>query len=242
MITIGLCEDHPVFIQAFLDEMQLLEQTYQIAIKTQVFETASSLLTHYRTDPHLLDLLFLDIIMDEQNGIETAKQIRNLNSQQPLIFLTSSKEFAYESYEVQAQGYVLKNQMKSGLEIYIKEFIETSHQNKRNTMLVKNNHDLIRLDLDQVLFFESNLRKITATLSNGKQVIFYNKLSQLESELPQTHFVRIHRSFVVNLFYLQNIVGLDAILKNQTTLPISKKYLVASKASFLDFMQHTRNS
>ncbi|MGL5540925.1 MAG: LytR/AlgR family response regulator transcription factor [Erysipelotrichaceae bacterium] len=238
MIKIGLCEDNALYIRQFTTIIERMEQTNEASIELKVFGAGVELLAFCKAYPTYFDVLFLDIIMDGLNGIETAQALRNAGFEEDIIFLTSSKDYAFESYSVKAQGYLLKSQMQTGLEKCVNTIITKTKSTKKNTLFVKNNQDLYSLRLDHVAYFESNLRKISAHMSNGEVITFYNKLSDLEEQVGPLPFVRCHRSYLVNLLYVKNVVGMDVITTTHKTLPISKKYINSTKQAFTDFIKH----
>ncbi|MGL5752883.1 MAG: LytR/AlgR family response regulator transcription factor [Paraclostridium sp.] len=237
MIKIGLCEDNNLYIEQLSSILKKIEKDNNLEFEINSFNSGEDLVEFCSKHKDYFDILFLDVLMDGMNGIEAAQAIRNMYSSAYMIFVTSSKEYALDSYSVNAYGYILKPYSHDSIENKVLELIDKIDLNKKNTIYVKNNQDIYSLRLDDVVYFESNLRKITAYLINGEKITFYNKISNLESEIDSSLFIRCHRSFLVNLIYVKNIVASDLITTTEEFLPISKKYLSSTRDAFTDYIK-----
>lgn len=237
MLKIGLCDDHPIFLEELSQILNQISSAHHIPVELTTFDSGESLLTFCTKHPHYFDILFLDILMTGMNGIQTASLIRKICSDVSILFVTSSKEYALDSYSVNAYSYILKPFSLPDIEPKLLELHEKIAFSKKNILCIKNNQDIYTLQLDHVIFFESNLRKITAFMKNGEQISFYNKMSKLEEEINNTLFLRCHRSFLVNLMYVKNLVGCDLLTITNHQLPISKKYITSSREAFTNYIQ-----
>lgn len=237
MLKIGLCDDHPMFLNQLSDILNQISSTYNIALEITSFESGENLLDFCSSHPDYFDILFLDILMTGINGIDTASAIRNFCGDVYILFVTSSKEYALDSYSVNAYSYILKPFSLEAIQPKLLELYEKISFTKKNIIYVKNNQDIYTLHLDHVIYFESNLRKITAFMKNGERISFYNKMSNLEEDINNAIFLRCHRSFLVNLMYVKNLVGCDLLMTTNQQLPISKKYLSSVREAFTNYIK-----
>ena len=106
MFNISVCDDSPIFLQITTEFIHKWSKERNIPVMISTFENGDELLSHHREEP--ADIIFLDIIMPMFNGMEAAKILRKTDRDAKIIFLTSSPEFALESYEVKAENYLLK--------------------------------------------------------------------------------------------------------------------------------------
>lgn len=237
MIKIGLCDDNNFHINELSKILKNVAKNNDIKIELNFFSSGEMLLDFYENNFDYYDILFLDILMNGSNGIDIAKAIREIGHKPYIVFGTISKDYALDSYSVDAYQYLLKPYTYKVIESILLELNMKIKVNKKNIIYVKNNQDIYSFSLENVLYFESNLRKIIAYLSNGEKITFYKKMSDFEKELNSAMFVRCHRSFLINLIYLKNIIGSDIITTTNHTIPISKKYLLATKAKFMDYIK-----
>ncbi|MGL4913428.1 MAG: LytR/AlgR family response regulator transcription factor [Romboutsia sp.] len=237
MIKIGLCEDNDLYIKQLSSTLRKIEKDNNLEFEINGFNCGEDLVDFCSKHKNYFDILFLDVLMHEMNGIEAAQAIRKMYSSAYMIFVTNSKEYALDSYSVNAYGYILKPFSHRSIESKVLDLVNKIDSSNKNTMYVKNNQDIYSLKLDEVVYFESNLRKITAHLINGEEIKFYNKISNLESEINSNLFVRCHRSFLVNLIYIKNIVTSNLITTTERVLPISKKYLSPTRVTFTYYIK-----
>ena len=106
MLSIMICEDEDEDLQQLERALSACRMLHGVDYKVESFRNARHLLLNY--DPAEYEILFFDILMEEENGIELAQQIRKKNAEVPIVFVTSSLDFAIESYKVNAVHYLLK--------------------------------------------------------------------------------------------------------------------------------------
>lgn len=195
------------------------------------------------------DLIFLDIQMPKINGFETLELLEKRPS---VIFTTAFDEYAIKAFELNAIDYLLKpfgqDRFSKSVEKYLENPAENDrlkktevidqltkkHAEESNRIVVKNGSNILILAVDEVTCIEAydDYVKIFNTET------FYLKkktMSFYEDVLNPQKFVRIHRSFIINVNYLTRIEPVDknnslAILKNGTKIPISRSGLVKLKS------------
>lgn len=106
MLKIGICDDSKIFLICAEKLIRKWSDERRIPVKIYTFNNGDKLVA--ANTEERLDIIFLDIIMPLLNGMDAARELRQRDKSVKIIFLTSSPEFALESYEVKAQGYVLK--------------------------------------------------------------------------------------------------------------------------------------
>ncbi len=106
MMRIAVCDDNADFLLSEITMIEKWSEQSGIPVEIYRFDNGDSLIAKNASVG--MDIIFLDIIMPLQNGMETAKELRRLDNAVKIVFLTSSPEFALESYDVKAHGYLLK--------------------------------------------------------------------------------------------------------------------------------------
>lgn len=179
------------------------------------------------------DLLFLDILFDDGNGMEYAKKLRKSGIDSDIIFITIAGDYAIESYDVDPLYYILKPLKSDRLEVAMNRFFE-------NRMPVNVSFDtsngIIRVKIDEILYFEIYGHKIVIHKSDGTESAFHGSLKDIESQLPRTFFVRPHRSYIVNMNYITEIMRFDIKISNGEYIPISKAQYNRIQLKFLNFL------
>lgn len=237
MVRIGICDNSKLHIKQLSNILKCISLDKNIQLEISTFRSSSELIEFCNEYRDYFDLVYLDVLLKGLNGIDTARYIRNICPNIYIVFVASTKDYALDSYSVNASGYILKPCSYTSIECMLLTLYKKIILDKKNTIYVKNNHDIHSFNLSEVVYFESNLRKITAYLSDGNTVSFYNKLSDLEKEINSNTFIRCHRSFLINLSYIKNIVSSNLVTTTNTSLPISKKYLASTKSIFSNYIK-----
>lgn len=202
MLKIAFCDDD----LEILKELGILLDKYKTErdedLTCTVFQSPLELLAAIEKG-FSFDILFLDILMPGENGIETAKEIRQYDNNMKIIFLTSSPEFAVQSYTVGAYFYQLKP-------VWEESFFRL---------------------MDAVLG-----RKLLFHLENGAVLESAGSLDDLAGQLMQySNFFRPHRSFLVNMEYIQNISSRSIKMVNDAEIPIPHGKCSEIKNTYMEY-------
>lgn len=172
-------------------------------------------------DAHMtLNLLIMEICYKEKNGLELATMIRDAKMDMDIIFVTNEKSYVYEGYRVQAQGYVLKEQMEQELPVCLEWYID--NYINEGMITVKSDSVAKTISIASVQYVESDARMLILH-TKAETIRFYGKLSDIEKQLHAYGFLRIHQSFLVKKTAIREIGGYE-VLVGDTHLPVSRRY------------------
>ena len=235
MIRVAICDDDISMLkqmQGFLDRYGR-EQNQEI-IHTS-FLSPLELLAEIERGTRF-DILFLDILMPGENGIETAAEIRDYDSNIKIIFLTSSPEFAVQSYTVEAYFYQLKPLRWEGFLRVMDSVLEKCAHEQENGLILQCRGLLTRIGTGQLEFCEVIHRTLLLHLNSGKVLESTGSLDELGRKLsPYGCFLRVHRSYIVNLDYVQNISYRAVTMSCLTEIPIPRGKYNEIKDTFLAY-------
>ncbi|MBI9053502.1 MAG: response regulator transcription factor [Bacteroidales bacterium] len=223
------------------DEPLALKQVSSFVEKTPFLELVASCKSAFEAMEVLskekVDLMFVDIQMPDLTGIDFVK---SLNKEQKIIFTTAYQEYALEGFKVDALDYILK---PFGYDEFLKsankakthfELIQNSGskgESKDDYLFVKSEYKIRRIDLNEILYIEGLREYVKIVLKEEKQVLSLMSLKSLEEKLPSERFMRVHRSFIVNLNEVQTIER-SRIIFDKTYIPVSEQY----KEKFQEFL------
>ena len=184
------------------------------------------------------DIIFLDINMDEIDGIVTAQKIREYSSEVYIVFVTAYINYSLEGYKVDAARYLLKNNTNFDDSIY--ECMDTI-LHKMNYVVLKKifkfNECEKDVPVERILYIESKLHKLEFHIMENKLNIYtlYGTLNELEKEMNDFSFLRIHQSFLVNLKHIKSVAGYKVLLSNNQELVIPKARYKDVKNAFVAY-------
>ncbi|SHG51461.1 two component transcriptional regulator, LytTR family [Salegentibacter echinorum] len=188
-----------------------------------------------------VDLLFLDIQMPDLSGIEFSKM---LPKETRIIFTTAFDQYALEGFKVEALDYLLKpfdyaeflaaaNKANTWFEL-VKRKQKSFLSQEKEFLFVKSEYKQLRIKLADVLYFEGLKDYVKIWLNdNPKPVLTLTSLKSLEEELPETQFMRVHRSFIISLKNVE-VIERSQIIINNKRITVSGQY----KSKFLDFISN----
>lgn len=219
-MEIAICDDNRSFAH-YLRELTVnyfgkIDRTCHLSI----FLTPESLLN---ADLSITNVLFLDIEMPHTNGLDVAAQLRKLYPELLIVFVTSWIEYAPAGYRVNAFRYLLKQNLSEELSQCLNDICQKVFQTHEYIELT-GLHGPIAVPLDNILYFEGTSYRKVCIHSVSSQVILCNgKLSALEEMLHEKGFLRIQRSFLVNMRHIAYIKGYKVFLKNGSYLKASER-------------------
>ena len=178
-----------------------------------------------------IDLLFTDIDMPGTNGVEF---VQSLSHQPMVIFTTAYPSFAIDGFKLNAVDYLLKPfefedclhaaekaQKLKNINLSTASF---SEPNNTGTLFIKSDYKMIRVDINSIKYIESMSEYVRIYIEEKeKPIITLNSLQKLEARLP-SHFMRVHRSYIVNLQKIIEISRLRIRFDNKKLIPISENY------------------
>lgn len=177
-----------------------------------------------------IDLMFVDINMPDLNGMDFVK---SLSTKPQVIFTTAYSEYAMEGFQVDALDYILKpisypvflkaaTKAKTWFDMNQKS-VETI-QTSPDFLFVKSEYKLIRIALADIKYIESANEYIQIHLVNDSPVTTLIRLKTMEEQLPKDRFMRVHRSFIVNLDQVKVIERNRIIFDQKVFIPIGEQY------------------
>lgn len=220
-----LVDDEPLAIKLIQKHIDQLDN-FEVA---GTCSNAVKALDVLRTTP--VDLLFLDIKMPQITGIEFLKTLRNPPA---VIITTAYREYALEGYDLDIVDYLLKpvtfERFFKAIDRYQRRSAVGGSvaappaplQDQSRFVYLRSGTKVHKLDTDELLYFESQKDYIVAHCSNNKVTAKY-KISELETELKGKNFLRIHRSFIINLQKVKAFTPYDVEI-GKDEIPIGASY------------------
>lgn len=235
MIKVAFCDDD----MSVLDELKDLLDQYGAKRSQEItydtFYSSLELLDKVEKGVRY-DILFLDVILPNENGIDIAREIRQYDSVVKIIFLTSSSEFAVQSYTVGAYFYQLKPIWKENFFRLMDSAISECQKEEQRSLILRCKNGITRIDLDRLEYCEVLGRTLLFHMENGKILEGTGSMDKLYGQLSQyENFVRPHRSFLINMEYIEKISHKAITMENQTDIPIPHGKCCEIKNMYLEY-------
>lgn len=229
-MTIAICEDLPVDRAALCQALHNFALVKNICMKISEYTDGSELLNESIEVLADFELFFFDIYMPQSNGMEIAKLLRSRGVSAPFIFLTSSSDFAVESYDVAALSYLVKPIRVDKLQAAMERFL----QRYRSRSIFLDDQLLV---LDDIVFVESLLKNIFIHFKDGTTVKARYKLNDIESRLTSRRFLRCHQSYIINLDYVKRIENESFLTTLHQSVLIRKRNFTEICKAYYDYLK-----
>lgn len=229
------------------DEPLALEQIGSYVQKTPFLELIATCKNAYEALDVLkekeVDLMFIDIDMPDISGLDLVK---SLVKKPQIIFTTAYSEYAFEGFQVDAIDYLLKpinyaaflkaaNKSKIWFEANSPEKAEQQPKSDRKEIFVKSNYKVVRILLADISYIESANEYIKIFLENQEVITTFMRLKNIEELLPAGDFMRVHKSFIINLNKILAVDRNRIFIDKKKHIPVGEQY----KEIFNKYMDDT---
>ena len=234
MMRIAICDDD---LNSQKQTKQLIHtwaERNDVSVSVLNFDNGDSLLDYCETEK--IDIIFLDIMMPLLNGMDTAREIRKKDTAVKIIFLTASPEFAVESYDVKASGYLLKPVLD---EKFFSLLDDSLHSMVREPeyLLIRTISGYQKIYLHNIECVEAQSRKVIFYLTEGNTTEAFGTFSGYAESMTQDKgFYKCHRSYMVNLLNIDHFNSSEILTRSGVRVPIARGLGKTFKEAYFAYM------
>jgi len=217
-------DDEPLALQqiaAYINKTPFLELLAECNNAFEAMEVLSN---------NEVDLLFVDINMPDLSGLDLVK---SMDQKPEVIFATAYSEYAVEGFKVDALDYLLKpigyddflkaaNKARKHIELRRSKVQELGF--KDQYLFIKSEHKIVRINHADINYIEGMREYVRIHLTNAKPIMTLISMKKLEESLPAAIFMRVHRSYIVNLHKITTIERSRIIFGGNVYIPVSEQY------------------
>ena len=232
MIRLGICDDDGKILEIL---SRMVESQYGEQIQIQTWNSSKELLFWCEEKGCIpLDVLLIDIVLQEDSGIELAKKLQRLSRRVKIIFITGHIEYAADIFQIEPV-YLLKKPV-SALKLVeaIDRAIEKIRLEEHQVITLHSKGTVSRVNVNYVSYVETKDRKLLVH-QNEDTVSVYMKMDELEEKLGEP-FLRCHHSYLVNMAYIKNFSSQEIELMDGTKIPVSRPKSKSTKSRFLAYL------
>ncbi len=233
-MRIAICDDEFLFMDAICPLLEQWAKERRVKLTLHRFTNGDDLIEAHRNEE--MDLIILDVIMPLLSGMDAARELRNQNDMVPIIFLTSSKEYALDSYEVRAFNYLIKPVDPAKLFLTLDEFLKNFNQSK-NTYTAKTADGFSRIAINDVDYLEAQNKQVLVHMSDGRIIAVRELFSRCAEVFSlENGFFCCHRSYIVNLSNVERFSKKEVSTICHAVVPISRNHYAAFKEAYFNHM------
>lgn len=219
--------------------MELDVQLARLSLDAVIFGYASGADFLAAAEKERFDLVFLDIYMGNENGMDTAHALRRFDTDCMLVFITTSADHALEGFRVRALHYLVKPFTQEDLAALFDEIVKRLPAEDRYIQ-VNAPGGPVRLRFQEILYAQHHQHQIHIYRTDGQETVVRQTFRELCAGLADGRFFPCSRGVIVNLEHAGDFDGTDFILKNGTRVPVSRDLAKAARMAFGDFLFRRR--
>lgn len=217
---IAICDDQAEELNTITNILDVWQKKNHTALQYKTFRNASDLLD--AAEKEHFTLYLLDVMMPGINGIQAAQEIRRFDEGADIIYLTSSPDFAYASYGVHALDYLLKPIQKEMLFSILDKLLR-GEEDLSDCLSLKCGASFLRIPFRKLIYVEVMNKHLYFNLADGREHKIVGSLKDYESLLlSRPEFMRIHRSYIVNMLQVSEFSPAGVLTFSGKNLPVSR--------------------
>lgn len=232
MFEIFICDDDiniTEFLKIFI--MKHLGDEYKVVTMNRCQELVGMIEMNERVP----DILVMDINLKDGNGIKTVKHLQENHPKLKVIYLTGIINYATAIFETNPAYFLVKPINENDLIDAITKVSKEIEFDKSDSIVVKTNGTELILYRREIMYVESQGRKLVLYMSDGKKNEIYEKMDVIQEQLGAA-FIRSHKSFLINMKYITERTNKEFYLSDGKVLPISKPNLKDAKIKFISYL------
>lgn len=232
MLSIAVCDDEMIECCNLAGKIKGILEEMKIPCIIRQFRSGRELLQA----PEDFDIVFLDIMMCGLDGMKTAQLFRRRASDRVLIFVSSSREYVFDAYDVEAFQYLLKPVDDKKLRDVLRKAVLKTESRSQEFIIVSRERQKRKLFLDNIYYFEIKGRRVDVHGTEGT-FTWYEQIGELENQLRDKGFCRCHKSYLINLKYVDAYNRQEVILENGERIMIARRRYEGFCQQILKFMR-----
>lgn len=237
MIRIAIVDDEEIILNCM--RRKIINLFERMNIENEIYSFVNGDILIKECNEKHFDIIFLDIDMPDVSGIDIARKLRIKGSKVDIIFVTNKEDMVYESIKFSPFRFIRKSKFDSEIEEAIDEFInKISQKTVLKTFSTDNGKKTI--DIEKIVSVEVQSHKLIIVMENKNENFIANgNLKDIEPELIQNGFIKIHQSYIVNYRYINLIKPKEIVMDNGDILPLSRSRY---KSTQIEFMKLSRRN
>lgn len=220
MLNIAVCDDERLYTEKLADIIFSFTQQDNMSTRIEKFDDGIELIS----SGIKFDLIFLDIEMKKSNGIEIAERIREVDSNVPIVYVTSYSDYWRRAYKVHAFDFILKPFNNEEIFRVLSDFIALKKTSNVKTVELTTEYGTEIQPINEIYYFILLAKRKIQIVTISKDYIVRENLTDIFNKLDDDCFYITHRSCIVNMNYVQTIKKNDGILMtNGDWVPLAQK-------------------
>ncbi|HIU61155.1 MAG TPA: response regulator transcription factor [Candidatus Coproplasma excrementigallinarum] len=239
-MAFAVCDDDEIVCEAICNKIKKILAKCGISARTDKHVSPLALQKNIESGERRYDVLFLDIDMPKLSGIDLARSLKKMQDAPDIIFVSNREDLVFESFSVRPFGFVRKNNFSADLGDTLLSYINTRLVKNTYIAINTNGNSVVRkIKVSDIVYIESFRYRQYVYTADGEQLECHMSMEEFEEKLAAYDIVRIYKSYLVNLKYVQRIERSGVLLnyKGGVTLAISRDKIKELQNLYLCYLR-----
>ena len=233
-ISIYLCDDNQIFIEKIENAIQhILSDKCLYELKS--FDNGIALIDVWNEKE--ADVVFLDIDMPDMTGFDVAEKLQEMNKNVIIIFITSYEDKVYQSWDFQPFWFVRKSHLEDLEKVFLKLISKIDEEKRETSFQLIVADKATEININEIEYIYAEKHYVVFKNVVGEDIKIRCKISDIEEQLYNVHFIRIQKGVIVNCRCISKITSRDVILDNGDKIHISRDRLENARNAFQEFIR-----
>lgn len=210
MINIALVEDDETYVKNLIDHLKRYQTKCNENFNISVFTDGEEILMDYSAD---FDIILMDIEMKFMDGMTTAEEIRKVDNEVIIIFITNMPQYAIKGYTVDALDYILKPVSYFAFTQRIERALSRMRRRKTKFLTIINKGMIKKLDISKIFYIEVQDHDLIFHTTTG-EYITKGSMREIENSIDSQMFFRCNRCYLINLEYVESFQNSSVVVGN----------------------------
>lgn len=231
-MRIAIVDDEPQMRIQLSEYVKRFASENHLDFEIIQFPCGDALLADYHPD---YDVLIFDIDMPGTNGMDTARQVRAVDEQVVILFVTNIAQYAINGYEVEAVDYVIKPIGYFDFSLKFQKALRQVRQRQGDQLVISSVDGPIKLPTEDILYVEV-LAHYLIYHTEKREYQVRGSMKEQEDALREHHFCRAHKSYLVNLQRIDNIRASEILICGHS-IPLGRAYKESLMEDYLRYLR-----
>lgn len=237
MIKVGICDDNEILLAKYQEMIMDIRIEQDVEVSVSLFRDGIEVIRAFEKEKNSFDILYMDILMPNLNGIETVRKLRLMHSHVIIVILTSSEEYIFDSMEIQVMDYLMKDQVtKASFEASFLKCLGMNQTKKDNVFRFEKDGLFTCIPYQDIIYIQAQGTQYAFHSIQGETWI--QRDDSFIEVMEKAGFAQTHSLFYVGLRYIKQIekTQVRIIGDTQDSVPLNKCYEVNLKNALAKFM------
>lgn len=221
LLKICLCDDNSMHLEYITSTIQNELNSRGINYSLQEFNSLKVLQTMLDKKEFIFDLVLLDIDFNGETSIPLAKKINEVSPGSYIIYISNYLDYVKEVFDTNFLYYIVKDELEEKFPKALDKTLAYLETNPKLTIQKKNK--IYILNQHEIMYLERDLR-VTHIVCKDSKITIPDRLEDLIEKLDSHHFIRCHRSYIINTQYLQEYSHSSVVMRDNYSIPVSRRY------------------